>query len=143
MKWQNLVTCPGDMLAVEGLQPPILESTDDLVTGADTNKLQIQNKRQRHKLQDEQTPTPWWTKHTGDSIHPPNQERHTKYRNELCPAGTPHTLQASCWQSGPNWDALPKQANRGRRMRCGKQWLEGLTSPLDHPRHLHTFPKKA
>ncbi len=79
--------------AFEGLQPPVLKSMGDLVTGGDTNKLWLQNKRQCHKLQDKQPPAPWWTKHTRESILPPSCEHHFKsesdfthlFQLQLCP----------------------------------------------------------
>jgi hypothetical protein len=120
VKWRNLVTCPGDMLAVEGLQPPILESTGDLVMGADTNKLQIQNKRQRHKLQDKQTPTPSWTKNTGDLILPPNQEHHTKYCNEMWPAGL--ATSHSAGKLLAEWSQLGCPTKTGKPWTKNKMW---------------------
>jgi hypothetical protein len=81
----------------EGLQPPLLvESSGDLATGANTNSLWIQNKRRRHKLQDMQPPTLWWTKHTGDAILLPTVSltQHTVMKCAL-PAWQPHTLPAS------------------------------------------------
>jgi hypothetical protein len=48
---------PGVQLApnpLEGLHPPVLAATGNLVTGLETDKLRLQNRRQRHALQDTQ-----------------------------------------------------------------------------------------
>jgi hypothetical protein len=42
---------------LEGLQPPTFDSAGEQVTGAETNKLQLQNRRRTHALQDEQDQT--------------------------------------------------------------------------------------
>jgi hypothetical protein len=44
---------PGVQLApnpLEGLHPPVLAATGNLVTGSETDKLQLQNRRQHHDL---------------------------------------------------------------------------------------------
>jgi hypothetical protein len=39
------MTSPGGTEPLKGLQPPVLEATGWLVTGADTDKLRLQNKQ--------------------------------------------------------------------------------------------------
>ena len=70
-----------------GLQAPTLAATGNLVTGAETDKLRLQNKRQRQSFQDQQAPTSMWTTHTGTTTLPTTHDRPTNYRNEMCSAG--------------------------------------------------------
>jgi hypothetical protein len=81
------VVAPHATQALEGLQPPILEQTGGLLTGAKTDKLRLQNRRRWHALQEQQVPTTLWSTHTGQASLPPKQERPLEYRNEMCPAG--------------------------------------------------------
>jgi hypothetical protein len=51
---------PGVQLVLnplEGLHPPVLAATGNLVMGSETDKLWLQNRRQHHALQDTQLPT--------------------------------------------------------------------------------------
>jgi hypothetical protein len=58
---------------LEGLKPPVLEATGSLVTGSDTDKLRLQNKRRRHQLQDQQSSQEsYWTTHSGTAVLPHN-----------------------------------------------------------------------
>jgi hypothetical protein len=62
--WHN----PGVPLApvsVDGLHPPVLAVAGNLVTGLETDKLRLQNRRQHHALQDTQLWTLMWTRHLG------------------------------------------------------------------------------
>ena len=83
----NGVVVPQATLAIEGLQPPILEQTGGLLTGAETDKLRLQNRRRCHALQEQQVPTTLWSTHMGHASLPPRHERPLDYRNEMCPAG--------------------------------------------------------
>ena len=138
----NGVVIPHGTQALEGLQPPILEQTGGLLTGAKMDKLRIQNRRRCHALQQQQVPTTMWSTHTGQASLLPKQERPLKYRNEMCPAGS-RTRQENYCQSGHNWDAQQKQANRGQKRRCGKQWLEGRINRPDLLKHLRISQRKA
>ena len=136
----NSIVAPHAIHALEGLQPPILELTGGLITGAETDKLRLQNRRRRHALQIQQVPATLWSTHTGQASLPPRQERPLEYRNEMCPAGI---ATVNYCQSGHNWDAQQKQADLGQKRRCGKQWLEGLTNCPDLLKHSHILPRKA
>ena len=83
----NGIVAPHAIHALEGLQPPILEHTGGLLTGAETDKLRLQNRRRRHALQEQQVPATMWSTHTGQASLPPRQERPLEYRNEMCPSG--------------------------------------------------------
>jgi hypothetical protein len=69
------------------LQAPTLAATGNLVTGAETDKLRLQNKRRCQSLQDQQVPISMWTTHTKMTTLPTMHDRLTNYRNEMCPAG--------------------------------------------------------
>jgi hypothetical protein len=74
------------LATLEGLRPPVLEPSGQFVTGANTNKLWLQNKRRRHQMQEVQVPTSWWTTHTGEAVLPPHRPWEASYCNEMCPA---------------------------------------------------------
>ncbi len=110
---------PGVHLApnpLEGLHPPVLVTTGNLVMGLETDKLQLQNRRQRHALQDTQLPTLMWTRNLGSAILPPAQARPSAYRNKMCPTGiaTAH----------PADDLLAKWSQLRCPTRTGKPWLK-------------------
>jgi hypothetical protein len=101
---------------LEGLHPPVLATTGNLVTGLETDKLQLQNRRQRHTLQEMQLPALMWTRNLGSAILPPAQARPSTYRNKMCPAGiaTAH----------PAGDLLAKWSQLQCPTRTGKPWLK-------------------
>ena len=84
--------------------------------GAETNKLWLQNKWQRHALQDQQLPMTLWRTHTGNSILLPKHERPINYRNEMCPAGIA-TLH-------PAGELLAKWSQLGCPTKTGQPWLK-------------------
>ena len=105
--------------SLEGLQPPILYRTGGLVTGAETDKLRLQNRRRCHALQDQQLPTTPWSTHTGQASLPPRQERPLEYRNEMCPAGIA-TLH-------PAGELLSEWSQLGCPTKTGKPWSKEET----------------
>ncbi len=117
VRWQDPIALMlNGHSTLKGLQPPILEPSGHCVTGANTNSLQIQNKRHRHKLQEIQPPTSWWTKHTGDAVLPPHRPRDTSYRNKMCPAGLA--------TSHPAGKPLAEWSKLGCPTRTGKPWTK-------------------
>ncbi len=70
-----------------GLQAPTLAATGNLITGAEMDKLRLQNNRRCQSFQDQQAPTSMWTTHTGTTTLPTTHDRPTNYRNEMCPVG--------------------------------------------------------
>jgi hypothetical protein len=117
VRWQDPIALTLNWHStLEGLQSPILEPSGHLVTGANTNSLRIQNKWRRHKLQEIQPPTLWWTKHTGDAVLPPHRMRDTSYRNKMCPAGLA--------TSHPAGDLLAEWSKLGCPTRTGKPWTK-------------------
>ena len=122
VRWRDPVVCDRYLSAptsngpdtVDGLRPHTLLSTGGLVTGADTDKLRLQNKRRRHALQDAQVPASVWTTHEGKAILPIPTARPQTYRNEMCPAGiaTAH----------PAGSMLSEWSQMGCPTRTGKPW---------------------
>jgi hypothetical protein len=111
--WQNPVV-PQAAQALKGLQPPILKQTSGFVTGAETNKLRLQNKRWRHTLQEQQVPLTLWTTHTGHASLPTKHKHPLKYRNKMCLAGIV--------TSHPAGEMLVKWSQLGCSTKTGQPW---------------------
>jgi hypothetical protein len=88
----------------------------NLVTGAETNKLWLQNRWRHHELQDQQLPMPLWMTHTGNSILPSEQERPNDYCNKMCPAAIA-TLH-------PAGELLAEWSQLGCSTKTGRPWSE-------------------
>jgi hypothetical protein len=110
----NGVVVPHATQALEGLQPPILEQTGGLLTGAETDKLRLQNRRRRHVLQEQQVPTTLWSTHTGHASLPPKHEQPLEYRNEMCPSGIA--------TSHPAGELLSEWSKMGCPTKTGRPW---------------------
>jgi hypothetical protein len=97
-----------------GLQAPTLATMGNLVTGAETDKLRLQNRQRRHSLQDQQMPMSMWTIHTGATTLPTMHKHPTNYHNEICPA----------WiaKSHPAGELLAKWAQLGCPTKMGCPW---------------------
>jgi hypothetical protein len=108
------VVVPHATQALEGLQPPILEQTGSLLTGAETDKLRLQNRRRRHALQEQQVPTTLWSTHMGQASLPPRQEHPLEYRNKMCPAGIA--------TSHPAGELLSEWSQLGCPTKTGRPW---------------------
>jgi hypothetical protein len=106
----------GGFEQLEGRQPPVLRTTGLLVTGADTDKLRLQNKRQQHELQDRQSPQSYWTSHTGDAVLPHKDKCPGTYLSEMCPAGIA--------TSHPAGALLAEWATMGCPTRTGRPWTK-------------------
>ncbi len=100
--------------SLEGLHPPSLAATGNLIMGAETNKLRLQNRQQYHALQDQQLLTSMRTAHMGTSILPAAQAQPITYRNKMCSAGiaTAH----------PAADLLAKWSHLGCPTKTGQPW---------------------
>ena len=127
----------------EGLQPPILNQTRGLITGAETDKLRLQNKWRRHTLQEQQVPTtcglPIRDRHPSHLCRSDHLIIATKCAQLALPRCT---QQENYCQNGHNWDAPQKQANLGQKRRCGTQWLQGPTNRPDCLKHLRISQRK-
>ncbi len=67
------------------LQPPRFATMCNFVTGAETDKMRLQNRCQQHELQAQQLPMSMWTTHTGNTTLLPAPEHHLQYCNKMCP----------------------------------------------------------
>ncbi len=101
---------------MDGLKPPTFDSTKDLVTGAETEQLQLQNRKQRHALQDNQDPTSMWTTHRGSASLPPKTTLPPKYLNKMCLQGLT--------TSHPAGELLAEWSQLGCPTRTGWPWLK-------------------
>ena len=110
----NGVFVPHATQALEGLQPPILEQTGGLLTGAETDKLRLQNRRHHHALQEHQVPTTLWSIHTGHASLPPQHDRPLEYCNEMCPSGIA--------TSHPAGELLSEWSQPGCPTKTGRPW---------------------
>jgi len=110
----NGVFVPHATRALEGLRPQILEQTGGLLTGAETDKLRLQNRRRCHALQEKQVPTTLWSTHMGHASLPPQQERPLEYHNEMCPAGIATTHPAE--------ELLSEWSKMGCPTKTGRLW---------------------
>jgi hypothetical protein len=122
-----MTTTEGDG-CIKGLRPPVLTATGALITGADTNKLRLQNKQRRHLLQERQTANSFWTTHTGDAVLPTRVERPATYLSEMCPAGiaTAHPAGA----------ILAKWSTLGCPTKTGCPWTkEEIWEAVEHGPH--------
>jgi hypothetical protein len=70
-----------------GLEPPRLDSTGGVVTGADTPKHRIKNKRKQKATLATQAATSQWTIHQGEFELPPPLMPLEEHRGEMCPSG--------------------------------------------------------
>jgi hypothetical protein len=124
VRWRDPIQCSahdatttrGRSATLDGIQPPMIPATGHLATGAETNRLRLQNKRRRHTLQDAQVPTSFWTKYTGTTALPPQDTRPNIYRNEMCPAGI-----ATAHPTGP---VLAEWSQMGYPTRTGNPWTK-------------------
>jgi len=110
----NGAVVPQATKSLEGLQPPILYQTGGLITGAETDKLRLQNRRQCHALQDQQITTTLSSTHTGQASLPPRQEHPLEYRNEMCPGGIA--------TSHPAGELLSEWSQLGCPTKTGRPW---------------------
>jgi hypothetical protein len=80
------------------------------------DKLRLQNKQQRHELQDRQSPQSYWTSHTGNAVLPHKDKHPDTYLSEMCPAGIA--------TSHPPGALLAKWATMGCPTRTRRPWTK-------------------
>ncbi len=101
---------------LEGLLPPIIEATGNLVAGKDIEKLRLQNKRRRHALQEHKARSSAWTTYQGDTVLPPSTPLPEKWQGEMCPSGIA--------TSHPAGELLKEWAQLGCPIRTGRPWTK-------------------
>jgi hypothetical protein len=102
------------MRNVEGLKPPTFDLMCKVATGAETEWLQLQNRKQWYALQDGQGPTYMWTTHTGSARLPPKTTLPQKYLNKMCPQGL-----ATSYPAG---ELLAEWLQLGFPTKTGRPW---------------------
>ena len=140
----NAATTNGRSATLNGLQPPILLATGHLVTGAETDKLRLHNKRRRHAPQDMQSPATFWTTHTGTAVLPPQDTRPENYRNEMCPAGIVTAHPASSILN--EWSKMGCPTRTGRPWTKAEMWgavERGPHQPSLSPEAIAHFAKES
>ncbi len=101
----------------EGLKPPIIEAMGKMATGAETEKLRMQNKQRKHALQDQQEPrVSLWTTHTGKTVLPTQTKLPDTYQNKMCPA--------RITKAHPAGELLAEWAQFGCPTKTGCPWLK-------------------
>ncbi len=123
--------------ALEGLQPPILEKTGGFITGAETNKLSLQNRRRRHTLHEQQVPMTLWTTHMGYASLPPKHKRPLEYHNKMCPVGIATSHPAGELLS--EWSQLGCPTKMGRPWSKEEMWEAVAQGPHQSPLSLDTL----
>ncbi len=80
----NVQLCMTDGL--EGLNPPWLEETGEVVLGDNKTQMQKENKRHRRQLKAEQDKVSQWATHQGNSYETSAPQPHStmEYRNSMC-----------------------------------------------------------
>jgi hypothetical protein len=97
-----------------GLDPPLLEATGERVTGADTPRHRIENKRRRRALLARQSQETQWTMYKGEYDLPDPAAPLEAHRGEMCPSGLALHHPAA--------DILREWATYGCPTRTGKPW---------------------
>jgi hypothetical protein len=121
---------------LDGLSPPILNATGNLVAGRDIKKLQLQNKRRWHALRERQTSSSAWTIHQGDTSLPPSTPLPEQWRGEMCPSGIA--------TSHPAGGLLTEWATFGCPTRTGRPWTkEKIWEAIERGPHQSALSKDA
>jgi hypothetical protein len=122
--------------SLEGLHPLSLAAMGNLIMGAETNKLRLQNRQQYHALQDQQLLTSMRTAHMGTSNLPAAQARPITYRNKMCPTGIamPH----------PAADLLSEWSHLGCPTKTGQPWSkQEMGEAVEQEPHQSSLSPKA
>jgi hypothetical protein len=104
------------IMNMDSLKPPTFDSTRDLVTRVETEQLRLQNRKQRHALQDNQDPTSMWNTYRGSVRLPPKTTLPPKYLNKMCPQGLATSHLAG--------ELLAEWSQLGCPTRTGRPWLK-------------------
>jgi hypothetical protein len=111
-----------------GLEPPRLEATGGRVTGADTPKHRIENKRRRRALLATQQPQTLWRVYQGEFDLPEPVAPLDTHRGEMCPAGLALHHPAA--------DLLKEWATYGCPTQTGKPWTrEEMQAAIERGPH--------
>ena len=99
------------------------------VTGTTKEKWRLQNKRARIEQQATQVEQSLWRAHKGNQVMPPQKQRPTSFRNEMCPNNLALHLPAA--------GLLLQYATKGCPTRTGQNWtkdeMEAAIEKGPHP----------
>ena len=116
-----------DASTFSGLEPPRLDSTGGMVTGADTPKHRIENKRRRQATLANQVVESHWTIYKGKSSYLINRRPSRSIKGRFAHLDwlylTPRQISS---MSGPHTAALPTQERHGLLSRCKLRWTGDL-----------------
>jgi hypothetical protein len=109
---------PTEETGFVGLEPLMLDSTGGVVTGADTPKHRIKNRRKRKATLATQAATSQWTIYQGEFELPPPITPLEQHHGEMCPSGLA--------LFHPVAELLKKWATYGCPTRTGQPWMQEL-----------------
>ncbi len=119
-----------------GLEPPRLEATGKRVTGADTPKHRIENKRRRRALLASQQPQTQWRVYHGEFDLPDPVAPLETHRGEMCPAVLALHHPAA--------DLLKEWAMYGCPTQTGKPWTrEEMQATIERGPHSSALSDEA
>jgi len=117
-----------DASTFSSLEPPRLDSTGGVVTGADTPKHRIENKQRRQATLANQAVESHWTIYKGEFELPDQPTPFAEHRGEMCPSGL-----ALCH---PTADLLREWATYGCPTNTGTPWTaEQMQAAVDRGPH--------
>jgi hypothetical protein len=113
-----------------GLEPPTLETTRGVVTGADTPQHRFENKQKRKAKLATQPITTQWTIYKGKFDLPQPLPSLSEHRGDMCPSGLAHHHLAA--------NLLEEWATYGCPTKTGKAWSKSqMQEAVDQgPHHL-------
>jgi hypothetical protein len=119
---------PTEEKSFAGLKPPMLDSTGGVVTGADTPKHRIENRRKRKATLATQAAISQWTIYQGEFELPPLMTPLKQHHGEMCP---------SCLALfHPAAELLKEWATYGCPTQMGQPWTQELMqAAVDHGPH--------
>jgi hypothetical protein len=113
---------------LSGLKPPSLDSTGGVVTGSDTPKHRIENKRRRKATLANQAIKSQWTIYQGEFELPVQPTPLEMHRGEMCPSGMALLHPAA--------NLLKEWATYGCPTNTGKQWTpDQMQAAVDRGPH--------
>jgi hypothetical protein len=119
-----------------GLEPPKLDSTGGVVTGADTPKHRIENKQSHQATLTNQAVESHWTIYKGEFELPDQPTTLSEHQGEMCPSGL-----ALCH---PAADLLREWATYGCPTNTGTPWTaEQMQATVDREPHRLALADKA
>jgi hypothetical protein len=114
----DIKVVPTEKTSFAGLEPPMLDSTSGVVTGADTPKHRIKNRRKQKATLATQAAISQWTIYQGEFDLPPPMTPLKQHRGEMCPSGLA--------LFHPVAELLEEWATYGCPTQMGQPWTQEL-----------------